>query len=138
LDLPNHLGDWGITRAILLNLMVLALWAVFGIGIGVLIRSQLAATVTATVLYVVGSNAAQLIFELIYLHWIKREWVLTAMVIVPSTAAEIAVSPTNTYLHSPRQWVGAAVLLGYGLVLGTIGTLIIRKRTFPDTYSGPR
>jgi ABC-type transport system involved in multi-copper enzyme maturation permease subunit len=127
-NLPNHLGDWDITRAMLLNLMVFALWAVFGIGIGALIRNQLGATLTATVLYVVGTQVAQIVFFLIHEFWIKKDWVLTAMVIVPAQAAAIAVSPTKTYVQSPPQWVGAAVLIGYGLLLGAIGTLIIRKR----------
>jgi ABC-type transport system involved in multi-copper enzyme maturation permease subunit len=127
-DLPSHLGDWDITRAMLLNLMVFALWAVFGIGVGALIRNQLGATITATVLYVVGTQVAQLVFFLIHEFWIKKDWVLTAMVIVPAQAAAIAVSPTKTYVQSPPQWVGVAVLVGYGLILGTIGTLIIRKR----------
>jgi hypothetical protein len=70
----------------------------------VLIRGQLTATVTATVVYVVGSNVANLVFELIYLHWIKHSWVLPATVINPARAAEVAVSATQTFPHSPPQW----------------------------------
>jgi hypothetical protein len=29
---------------------------------------------------------------------------------------------------SPPRWVGAAVLVGYALVTGVIGTLIVRRR----------
>jgi hypothetical protein len=29
---------------------------------------------------------------------------------------------------NPPRWVGAAVLIGYALVAGTIGTLIMRRR----------
>jgi ABC-2 type transport system permease protein len=54
--------------------------------------------------------------------------VMTAQVIVPSRAAQIAVAPMKLYPQSPPQWVGAAVLVGYGLLFGAIGTLIMRKR----------
>jgi ABC-2 type transport system permease protein len=126
--LDTHLGSWTVWQAILLNLMVFALWAVFGVGIGVLIRSQLGATITATILYVVGSAAISLIAELVHALWIKHDWVLTAQVIVPSVAAEIAVSPNKTFPQSPPEWVGVVVLIAYGLVMGAIGTMIMRRR----------
>jgi ABC-type transport system involved in multi-copper enzyme maturation permease subunit len=124
----SHLGDWTIIRAILINLLVFALWAVFGVGVGVLIRSQLGATITAALLYVVGTQLAQAIFFLIHQYWIKKDGVYTAMVIVPATAAQVAVSPTKTFPQSPPEWVGAVVLVAYGVVMGTIGTLIMRRR----------
>jgi ABC-type transport system involved in multi-copper enzyme maturation permease subunit len=124
----NHITDTSILQAIALNLMVFALWGVFGLGLGVLMRSQIGATITAAVLYVVGSTAIQLIFFLIHEYLIHRDGVFTAMVVVPSTAAQIAVSPNQLFPHSPPQWTGAAVLIGYGLIMGTIGTLIMRKR----------
>lgn len=124
----NHLGDWSVIRAILMNLAVFALWGVFGIGIGVLFRSQIGATITATVLYVVGSSVATLVATLVYYLWYKHDWVLTAQVIVPARAAEIAVAPARLYPQSAPPWVGAAVLVGYGLLFGGIGTLIMRRR----------
>jgi ABC-type transport system involved in multi-copper enzyme maturation permease subunit len=122
------LGTWSVQRAILLNLVAYALWAVFGVGFGALIRSQIGATVTGTLLYVVGTQLAQGIFFLIYTLWIKKTWVLTSMVIVPAIASQIMVSPNKLYPESPPQWVGAAVLIGYGLVAGAVGTWILRRR----------
>src|SRR5205085_6262527 len=63
-DLNNSLGNWTAQQGILLNLLVYALWAVFGIGIGVLIRSQIGATITAAVLYTVGTYAALAVLAL--------------------------------------------------------------------------
>jgi hypothetical protein len=53
----SQLGHWVVIRALLLNLTAYANWAVFGVGLGALIRSQLGATVTATVLYLAGAAA---------------------------------------------------------------------------------
>jgi ABC-2 type transport system permease protein len=125
---PNHLGDWAVIHAILVNLMVFALWAVFGIGIGVLIRNQLGATLSATLVYVVGGGLTGAIFLLIRYLLIKHDWVLTAQVIVPSHAAAVAVAATKAYPQAAPWWVGVLVLLGYGIVTGVIGTLIMRRR----------
>jgi ABC-2 type transport system permease protein len=124
----NHIGDWEVTRAILLNLAAYAIWAVFGVGFGALIRSQIGATITATVLYLIGTALAQVVFQLLHSFVIKKDWVLTAQVIVPAIASAIMISPVKTFPQSPPQWVGALVLIGYGVLAGLIGTLIIRRR----------
>ncbi len=124
----NHLGDWTVQHAILVNLMVFALWGVFGVGIGVLIRSQLGATITSTVVYVAGTFLAGIIFTLIRYLWIKHDWVLTAQVILPAEAARVAVAATKAYPQAAPWWVGVLVLLGYGIVTGIVGTLIMRRR----------
>ena len=124
----SQLDHGSVVRAVLLNLAAYALWAVFGIGLGALIRSQLAATGTATVLYLGGTAAAASVFELLNTYVIKHDWVLTLQVIVPSVASAVMVSPTKTFTQSPSQWVGAAVLIGYGIVAGLIGMSILRRR----------
>jgi ABC-type multidrug transport system ATPase subunit len=101
---------------------------VFGVGFGALIRSQLGATVAATVLYLVGTAAASAVFDLINTYLIQKDWVLTAQVIVPAVASQIMISPTKTLAQSPPQWVGSVVLIGYGLVAGVVGTSILRRR----------
>ncbi|HTJ37108.1 MAG TPA: ABC transporter permease [Dactylosporangium sp.] len=124
----TQLGHWGVVRAILLNLAAYAIWAVFGVGFGALVRSQLTATVAATVLYLVGAAAASGVFDLLYTYVIKKDWVLSAQVIVPSVASTIMISPTKTFDQSPPQWVGAAILLGYGALTALAGTALLRRR----------
>jgi ABC-type transport system involved in multi-copper enzyme maturation permease subunit len=124
----TQLDHWAVVRAVLLNLAAYAVWAVLGIGLGALIRNQLGATVTATVLYLAGATAASSVFELLNTYVLQKTWVLTAQVIVPSVASAVMVSPTKTFAESPPQWVGAAVLIGYGVVAGLIGTSLIRRR----------
>jgi ABC-type transport system involved in multi-copper enzyme maturation permease subunit len=124
----SQLGQWGVVRAILLNLAAYAIWAVFGIGFGALIRSQLVATVAATVLYLVGVAAAGTVFDLIYTYVLQQNWVLAAQTIVPAVASAVMISPTKTFDQSPPQWVGAVILIGYGIIAGLVGTSVLRKR----------
>jgi ABC-2 type transport system permease protein len=124
----SQLGHWDVVRALLLNLIAYLIWAVFGIGIGALIRSQLAATVTATVLYLAGAAAAGAVFDLLNTYVIKQTWILTAQVIVPAVASTVMTSPVKTFTESPPQWVGAAVLIGYGVLAGAFGIWTLRRR----------
>ena len=124
----TQLGQWGVQRAILLNLAAYGIWAVFGIGFGALVRSQLGATVAATVLYLVGATAASSVFDLLYTYVINKDWILTVQVITPAVASTVMISPTKSFDQSPPQWVGAAILIAYGIVAGAAGTWILRRR----------
>ena len=64
-DLGSQLGEPAVWRAIGLNALAFVLWAVLGVGVGVLIRSQLAATLILSIVYVVGTQAVGLIFFLL-------------------------------------------------------------------------
>ncbi len=124
------LGEWPVQRSILLNLVAYGLWAIFGVGLGVLIRSQIGATITGMILYLISFPLAFTFFSLIHAYVIKEDWVMTAMVGVPFMASMVMVSPdpTRIWEQAPDSWVGAVVLIGYGVVAGVIGTLITRKR----------
>jgi ABC-2 type transport system permease protein len=124
----TQLGHWGVDRAILLNLAAYAIWAVFGVGFGALVRSQLGATVAATVLYLVGASAASSVFDLLHTYVVNKDWILTLQVIVPEVASAVMISPTKTFDQSPAEWVGAAVLIAYGIVAGLVGTSVLRRR----------
>ena len=122
-----QLGEWPVTRAILLNGLAYALWGVLGVGLGVLLRSQIGAVITGAVVYVIGTFLIQNIVLALYflLDW---KWVLDAMVAWPGVASQVMISPEQPFEGSPEWWVGALVLVGYGVVFGTIGTLITRRR----------
>jgi ABC-type transport system involved in multi-copper enzyme maturation permease subunit len=127
----NSLGHWTAQQAMLLNLLLYSLWAIFGIGIGVLLRSQIGATITAAVLYTVGTYAALAALALIHEFLIKKDWVMQAAVYIPSLASAHIVGTLSGQLgdvHLPPRWIGAVVMIGYAVVLGGIGTLITRKR----------
>nr|MDT0657771.1 ABC transporter permease [Micromonospora sp. DSM 115978] len=122
----NHFGDGAITRALLLNLLAYTLWGIFGVGFGVLIRSQIGATITAVVLYLLGTTAAGILFAVLQQRF-DAEWIGELQVLVPSIASALMISGTELP-GSPPQWAGAVVLIGYALVTGTVGTMIMRRR----------
>ena len=125
LDFGTLLGDAAVWRAIGLNALAFALWAVLGVGLGVLIRSQIAATLTLSITYLIGYLGASLIFFLLSTY--VASWLSKLQVIVPTVASQLMIAGTELPGNPPR-WVGAAVLIGYAVVAGGIGTAIMRRR----------
>src|SRR5262249_38076435 len=64
--LANGLGEWPVTRAMLLDLAGYLLWAVLGVGLGTLVRSQIGSVVLSLVLYLVGFIGSMTAFFMIY------------------------------------------------------------------------
>jgi ABC-2 type transport system permease protein len=122
------LGNWAVERAILLNLAAYLLWTLFGIGFGCLVRHQLAATVSATVLYLIGATAAATVFELLNTYVLNQNWVLGAQVIVPPVASTVMVSATQAFDYSPPAWAGAVVLLVWSLMAVALGGRGLSRR----------
>ncbi|HEY8451682.1 MAG TPA: ABC transporter permease [Natronosporangium sp.] len=123
----HQLGEWDVIRSILLNLLAYAIWAIFGVAFGTLITNQLGAVVTASALYLIGTQAASVIFYALS-RWLDNPTILEWQVIVPSIASMLMITGGEDIPGSPPQWVGAVILIGYAVVTGTLGTLITRKR----------
>jgi ABC-2 type transport system permease protein len=119
----NSLGQSSVQQSIALNLLAYALWAVIG--------SQIGATITATALYLVGTQAATAIVIGLYLL-IKKSWVVQGLLFIPSSASQYMVGALDsTAINDIRlwpRWAAALILVGYGVVSGAIGTLILRRR----------
>lgn len=126
--LANGLGEWPVTRAMLLDLAGYLLWAVLGIGLGTLIRSQIGSVVLSLVLYLVGYIGSLAAFFMIYSLLLHRDWVLSGAVISPSVASQVMISAEPPYPNAPAWWVGALAMVGWGIVSGGVGMLIMRKR----------
>jgi ABC-2 type transport system permease protein len=120
------LTDPAVVRALLLNLLAYAIWAVFGVGFGTLIRNQLAAVIVALALYLIASQAAVAIIQLIS-FLTHADWVMKLTVVVPSVASSVMITGGDIP-GNPPQWLGAVVLVAYAVVAGTIGTLLTRTR----------
>jgi len=125
-DFPSLLGEWPVERAILLNGLAYLLWGILGVGIGVLIRSQIAATVTAVLVYVLGTAAVGILFAVLSngLGW---TWIEDAQYALPSIASGLMVSGGDVP-GQPEFWVGGVILVAWAVVTGTIGTMITRTR----------
>ncbi|BEL11530.1 hypothetical protein Q0Z83_097210 [Actinoplanes sichuanensis] len=121
----TYLGETFVWQAISLNLLVHVLWALVGIGCGVLIRSQIGTTITLAVLYVVGTQIFTAVFAVLASQ--VDEVFSKLRVLVPTLASDLLVSGPQGPDDLPR-WVGAVVLLTYAAVAGVLGTLITRRR----------
>lgn len=121
------LGETEVQRIILLNLAAYVVWAIFGVAIGSLITSQLAATIIAAVAYLVGTQLASILFLLLS-NLLDNESLLEWQVVVPSIASQVMTTGGEGIPGVPAWWVGALILLGYAVVAGGLGTLITRKR----------
>lgn len=125
LDVGSQLGASAVWRAIALNGLAYGLWAILGVGAGVLIRSQIGATITLSTVYVVGYFGATTIFFLLTPR--IGDWFGKLQVLVPPLASQLMISGTELPGNPPR-WVGAVVLIGYAVVAGGLGTFIMKKR----------
>jgi ABC-2 type transport system permease protein len=128
--LGSQLASWTVDRAMLVNLMVFALWGVFGLGVGVLLRSQIAATVITVLLYTIGVYGAQAVIAVVRTYVYRHDSVYAWIVVYPAYAAQIAADPHSTNLPdgTPVWWIGALVMLAYGVLMAILGTLQLRRR----------
>jgi ABC-type transport system involved in multi-copper enzyme maturation permease subunit len=122
--LDNRLGAPEVWQAVALNALAFALWAILGVGCGVLIRSQLGATLTLSILYVLGSAVATAAFVVIgsYISGFDKLDFL-----VPTVASDLMISGQDLP-EGPGRLTGAVVLITYAAVTGVVGTLLIRQR----------
>ncbi|SBT46965.1 ABC transporter permease [Micromonospora auratinigra] len=124
-DVGAHLGSGAVWRAVALNGLAFLLWSVLGVGLGVLIRSQIGATVTGILLYLGGTIGAAIAIGLLAQKF--GDWINKLQLLVPSLASSLMVTGAEIPGNPPR-WAGAAVLIGYAVVTGAIGIMTIRRR----------
>ncbi|MFC7527760.1 ABC transporter permease [Actinoplanes sp. GCM10030250] len=124
LNMPLKLGDTEVWKGIALNAVAFALWAILGVGCGVLIRSQLGATLILSTLYVLGTTVVTTLFFLLgdYVPGFEKLDFL-----VPTVASDLMISGQDLP-DGPGRATGAAVLVAYALVTGALGTLIVKRR----------
>jgi len=121
------LTSWVVVRSVLLNLLAFVMWAIFGVGLGTLIPSQIVAVITGLASYLVGYAAVEIIFHLIYYVY-RHSWILGAPVIAPAVATRVMITPGRAFAHAPPQWAGLAVMAGYAVAFGAIGIALTRRR----------
>jgi ABC-2 type transport system permease protein len=103
-----------------LAVLAVAIWAVLGIGIGTLVRSQVAAIVAAV--------AVTFLVEPLLTYALTAADLDSLVKWLPTNASTALMSPANVLLDYLDWWVGGLVLLGYGLVLAAAGVLLSVRR----------
>jgi hypothetical protein len=119
-------GSSDVVRAVLMGLLAYMLWALFGLGLGAVLRNQVIAVVAAIAIYAGGFVVVELIVHLLYDAW-HASWLLGAAVLAPAEASNVMITAGKAFPHAPPWWVGALVMAGYGVALAVAGAAVIRR-----------
>jgi len=112
-----------ISRTLALSLLVLGLWALIGLGAGILIPNQVAAILIAV-------GAAWIVLPLAGLLLGLVSWGQGIVPYLPNEATSAMVGAVNTSstVELLSWWAGALVLVAYAAVLAGIGSMLTVRR----------
>jgi ABC-type transport system involved in multi-copper enzyme maturation permease subunit len=113
-------------RAVATGLPAYVLWALFGLGLGALLRSQVVAVAAAIGVYIGGVAGVDLVIHLLYAAF-HASWLLSLLVLAPAEASNALITAGRAFPDAPAWWVGGLVLTGYGVALTVAGGLAIRR-----------
>jgi ABC-2 type transport system permease protein len=122
----TSLAGWIVARSVLLNLVAFAAWGVFGLGLGAVLRNQMASVIGAIVVYA-GSFGAETAFTLLY-NLFHQNWLLAAPVIAPALAYTVMIMSGQAFPDAPSGWVGAVIMFGYTAALVAGGIALTKRR----------
>jgi len=113
----------GVPRALALAVLATAIWGLVGLGLGTMIRNQVAAIF-------VGIGVAVIIDPIISFGLNNVSWGGDVAKFLPSQASSaiIQASSGGVELQMLSWWAGALVLLAYGVVFAGIGTALTLQR----------
>ena len=120
------LAGWTVARSVLLNLLAFVAWGVFGLGLGAVLRSQMASVIGAVVVYA-GSFGTILVFTVLY-NLFHQGWMLGAPVIGPAVASEVMITSGPAFPYAPPAWVGGIIMIGYTVALVAGGIALTKRR----------
>lgn len=112
-----------ITRTLALSLLVLGLWALVGLGAGILIPNQVAAILIAV-------GAAWILEPLLGFLLSLVSWGQSIVPYMPSQATSAMVGQVNATANVEllSWWAGALVLVAYAAILAGIGSMLTVRR----------
>lgn len=122
---PGHLGDPGVQAAIARSVLSLALWAAIGVGLGMLVRNQVAAIITV----VATSQLVEPLLRIGLAAWAPTRGIsryLPGAAADALTGSSIYTASGGASLLSPLA--GGLVLVAYALVLTAAGTWVTTRR----------
>lgn len=131
-DAPLLLDQWETWRTLLFSSLMMGLWALMGMGFGVLIRNMIAAVVVGVgFAYIIEPFATAIFLALTQVYPDSTIWSVLQN-LMPSAATLVGIGVENPLLGSPMDpfpMVGAfAVMLGWCVVPAAIGSLVTVRR----------
>jgi hypothetical protein len=123
---PSAISASSVVRALVTGLFAYVLWALFGLGLGAVLRNQVIAAVTAIAAYAGGFFVVEAIVHLLY-DGFHAAWLLSLAVLAPAEASNVMITAGRAFPHAPPWWVGALVLAGYGVALTVVGAVSLRR-----------
>lgn len=113
-------GTPGLLRALLLGVVAVGLWALIGMGIGTLIRNQVAAIMVGVFVTFLLEPLVSLGLDALELGAVAR-W-------LPTNASSALTSPSETTLELLDWWAGGLAMVGYGVLFAALGVLLSIRR----------
>ena len=120
------LAGWAVVRPVMLSLLAFVAWGIFGLGLGAVLRSQIASLLAAIAVYA-GSFGAILVFTALY-NLFHQGWMLGAPVIAPAIASEVMTTSGPAFPYAPPAWTGGLILIGYVVALAAAGLVLTKRR----------
>lgn len=111
----------GIGKSLALLLLVLGLWALIGLGLGVLIPNQVAAIM-------VGVGLALLVEPIASAIIATQDWGEAVAKFFPSQATAAVLGQFGGGTEQLSWWAAALVLFAYAALFTGIGTLLTQRR----------
>ena len=118
---PVLLTSHDVPRTLAVAVLGLAVWAVFGLGFGALLKNQVAAVVSAIALVTIVSGLLTLLLGWVHLDSLAR--------LLPGNASTAMIQPANVRgVDLLPWWGGALVLLAWGAVTAGLGAFLTLRR----------
>jgi ABC-type transport system involved in multi-copper enzyme maturation permease subunit len=119
---PLGLGAEGVVRSILLAMLACAIWTIFGLGLGTLIRNQIVALLVAIGVAVLGAPLLALGLQAAHAGSVAQY--------LPNQASAALVQGSGGGFEQQLLpwWGGGLVLLAYGVVFALVGTALTTQR----------
>ncbi len=117
--------DASVWRSMALGLLVLGVWALIGLGAGILIPNQIAALL-------ISIGVAWIVEPILTFVLAAQDWGRGIVRFFPSAATQAAldtvVESAPGAIPSLAWWGGTLVLVGYAAVMAIVGTALTTRR----------
>jgi ABC-type transport system involved in multi-copper enzyme maturation permease subunit len=113
-------GTPGLLRAVVLGVVAVGLWGLIGMGIGTLIRNQVAAIMVGVFVTFLLEPLLSLGLDALELGKVAQ-W-------LPTNASAALTSPSETTIELLDWWAGGLVMAGYAVLFAALGVLLSVRR----------